>query len=640
MELGIAALAALPARLESQIDECKTIPLRFRETAKTFLLTYGITDVIDIDLTCQMAYREWLENNDALTKTQKRSYGSVLETIVVAYYSRDPPALLREIEKIPCVSGHVAVKVSAFLLQFGIKRCQDIDCKVRIAYEDYLKKTIAPSKVLEYVKGLDKLKLEATRITNETNPLKTYSLVFAEIPIYLQYHPDYQIAKSLYYTNDKSELMFDFSAPGSRTVKKQIFDMLMHVLETENNQKMRHEAYLRPLKMLYQYCIDQGISDIEQLTQKQVEGFRESIADGARSKLNAYMTVIDNLREYLFTYQKEVNWQATVWYLDRFKFSEDRYNPSNPVRRLRFDDIYDEDNRNYLQVYMRYLIGLTDGAIVNVRCKYGYIHSFLLWCEAERIKIKDISGNQMETYFQIIDAREIEPATFDKHLVTLYEFYEYLVTKGLLKNIPFLTEYYYKKFWVQHNNRVVPESVQKQMLDSLTDLPYHLRLMYLTIWATGLRLSEVCTLKGSAFERRGDTGYLRIHQTKQRREKIIPVPQRYFDLMIGYITELGIKDDEFIFKNKKGGAYATGTFRKQIREHCEAKGINCGTYVFRAHDYRHTIATGLYKDGVSIQVLREYLGHRDSNMTKQYIDYLPEQIEHKSKIYFANRGEN
>ena len=55
------------------------------------------------------------------TKTQKKSYGSVLETIVVAYYSRDPPALLREIEKIPCVSGHVAVKVSAFLLQICIR---------------------------------------------------------------------------------------------------------------------------------------------------------------------------------------------------------------------------------------------------------------------------------------------------------------------------------------------------------------------------------------------------------------------------------------------------------------------------------------------------------------------------------------
>ena len=116
--MGIVALAALPARLESQIDECKTISLRFRETAKTFLLAYGIMDVIDIDLTCQMSYREWLENNDALTKTQKKSYGSVLETIVVAYYSRDPPELLREIEQISCVSGHVAVKVSAFLLQF------------------------------------------------------------------------------------------------------------------------------------------------------------------------------------------------------------------------------------------------------------------------------------------------------------------------------------------------------------------------------------------------------------------------------------------------------------------------------------------------------------------------------------------
>ena len=52
--------------------------------------------------------------------------------------------------------------------------------------------------------------------------------------------------------------------------------------------------------------------------------------------------------------------------------------------------------------------------------------------------------------------------------------------------------------------------------------------------------------------------------------------------------------------------------------------------MFKSHDYRHTIATYFYDTGVSLQSIRDYLGHDYEEMTEQYIDYMPKKIE-KSK---------
>ena len=49
---------------------------------------------------------------------------------------------------------------------------------------------------------------------------------------------------------------------------------------------------------------------------------------------------------------------------------------------------------------------------------------------------------------------------------------------------------------------------------------------------------------------------------------------------------------------------------------------------------RHTLASGFYDDGVSIQTIRDYLGHNHENMTKQYIDYMPKKIEQANIDYF------
>ena len=67
--------------------------------------------------------------------------------------------------------------------------------------------------------------------------------------------------------------------------------------------------------------------------------------------------------------------------------------------------------------------------------------------------------------------------------------------------------------------------------------------------------------------------------------------------------------------------------------------IHISGETFKTHDYRHTLASSFYDEGVSIQTIRDYLGHNNENMTKQYIDYMPKRIEQANKEYF-NQAEN
>lgn len=68
-------------------------------------------------------------------------------------------------------------------------------------------------------------------------------------------------------------------------------------------------------------------------------------------------------------------------------------------------------------------------------------------------------------------------------------------------------------------------------------------------------------------------------------------------------------------------------------------------YLFRELEFNiddpafATLASSFYDEGVSIQTIRDYLGHNNENMTKQYIDYMPKRIEQANKEYF-NQAEN
>ena len=203
----------------------------------------------------------------------------------------------------------------------------------------------------------------------------------------------------------------------------------------------------------------------------------------------------------------------------------------------------------------------------------------------------------------------------------------------MIKDIPTEFSYYYKETYKEHHDRSVPWDTVVDILRLLKRIPYNERLLFLNICCTGCRKSEACVIKGYAYrlDSKG-TAWARVYQCKLKAEKEMPIPKVLYDLMTEYISENGIGSEEWVFKNSRGGAYQADTFSKHMKKYILDAGID--EYSFKAHDFRHLIATLLDNDGVPIEVIRDFLGHRDSDMTREYIDFLQKKLDAKNESFF------
>lgn len=627
-------MSARIAELDAELEACSNVQGRQRAAIREFLLQEGIYSIGDITDEDKEDFREHLQQKEGFSERRIKCYVSGIEVLQFSYYAPLHEDFLKELED-GKEQDAVIRKAETFLLSHGIISTAEITYEVRNAYEQYLMASIAQSKVGEYVKALDNMKLAAIRRECEKAPFKARKLVYNGGKVFLLYHPDYAMAMSFYYLRNKQELLFDFSLPVAETVKHQIFFMLNYVLEKEKNWKSRRERFLVPLKLLYEFCVEKkSIEDLEQLEEEEIVAFREKLEALEVDKADIYIQIIDNIRKFLFLRAKKTNWQASVWYMERFNLQSDRMNPATPVVRIQFMQVHDKENRQYFQKYMQYMIGVTSLAINNIRHQFYSVSDFLEYCDEKEFSILTVTGQDMDAYMKHID-RDIQPATYNKRVVGVHKFFQFMVVKGYIEKVPFFAEYYLKNVVPQHHDRAVPEDTMGKMLSSLYLFPDNLRLMFLHLWCLGLRVNEVCTIKGDAYYRMDDAAWIRIYQNKMKAEKTVPIPETLYMLMKQYIADNSISSDEYVFKSENGGAFKAGTFRVQMIKKCEELGISNGDYIFRSHDYRHTVGTALYDHGASIQAVRDFLGHKSEEMTKQYLDFIPEKIDKANEEYFS-----
>ena len=110
------------------------------------------------------------------------------------------------------------------------------------------------------------------------------------------------------------------------------------------------------------------------------------------------MQIIDNSRKILFLTAPEINWHANVWYMEQFHLSEDRLNPSSPVQRLSFIEVTNQKNRELLQEYAKYHVGIGWLTIANIRSQLYEVKKLLEYFN-EEISICQVDENQLDGYF-------------------------------------------------------------------------------------------------------------------------------------------------------------------------------------------------------------------------------------------------
>lgn len=618
-------------QLHGLISDCPTIREDAKIILEEFLIQQGIFNMNEIEESILSSFEGYLDVCGIRAKAKRNLCRNAIKKLKAYDLTLQYQGLIKDIMECG-LERPIRNKLIAFLINNGVKSVSEIDYELRNQYERTIK--MPEKNLLQYMKGMDRIKLQDIKRHESLHVIPKRPLEFKEQKLFLLYYPDYEIANSFYYTRDKHELVWDFSIEAPYILKKQIFHMLMYVLNNEPVCNMRRVRFLLPLKWLYEFCADTGIEDIEQLELDQVEAFRNTVSKKVVN-VDSAMQIVDNIRKRLFLDAEETNWRANVWYMERFHMSEERMNPSCPILRLRFYGITNKENRRLVQDYIQYQIGLTDRALSDIRQKYYFVLQFVKTIEASERAVVNLTAEDMEKYFRGLDEEKLLPDTYNVKVACIHQFFRFLKIRGLISNIPFLVEYYMKDTIPIHHDRCVPEEIVKTILLNLYQFPMVLRLMFLNLWCLGLRINEVCTLKGNAYFWNDNAAWVKVYQYKMRAEKAIPIPSVLYKVMRDYIKQNHIGPDEFIFKSAKGRAYHTNAFSKQMIKHLNKIGISCDEYAFKSHDYRHTVATFLYAHGASIQAARDYLGHENEQMTLQYLDYMPTKIRNANEEYFA-----
>lgn len=547
----------------------------------------------------------------------------------------------REVRECTEVTITVRNYVKRFLMEYDVWHLSEIDYPLRLAFEDYAHTHKLPSVApLTCLHTLDKMKLHAIREEMRTMAgRRKYGLKYAEKVIFLTYDARIEIAEQLVNANDKVGLVWDFTKPCGRKLKEQIFECLEYVIGAYEDWERRKK--LRALQLFYEYCAWAEIADIELMTLKQETQFTEYLEKKLSGvKLDGMYRTVELCRKILFLQADQIHWHAQVWYLERFHFSKERINPSKKVESFSFREITKEENKNFLKEYMRYVLGITDMSLSSIRIRFLEIRKLLQAFDGEGKSICELQEEKIHLYLEELRRKEVAEKTFNGQLFSIRHFFNFLLVKGYIQKIPFQYELYQKKLNPVHHDRSVREEVCEEILSKLYRFPEHIRLMFLHLWCVGLRCSEVCTLQGDAYEWKNGDAWIKVYQIKMKTYKRIPIPEILYKLMGVYIGKYQIQSGEYLFKNKNGGAYSYNTFRYQMLKLCSENQIAGGEYLFKSHDYRHAVATEYYESGVSIQAVRDYLGHDYEDMTRQYIDYMPRRLDAANEEFFSRQEES
>ena len=136
--------------------------------------------------------------------------------------------------------------------------------------------------------------------------------------------------------------------------------------------------------------------------------------------------------------------------------------------------------------------------------------------------------------------------------------------------------------------------------------------MYLFACYCGLRLSDVVTLQWNQID--FEKGLIIKKQVKTKHEVKAPIFERAREILMRVLPcKSKIGSDERVF-----GEALYPYINKKLKELATMAGIKKH---LTFHSSRHTFATLLVMDGVSIYKIQKFLGHKSVNMTERYLKF-------------------
>ena len=177
--------------------------------------------------------------------------------------------------------------------------------------------------------------------------------------------------------------------------------------------------------------------------------------------------------------------------------------------------------------------------------------------------------------------------------------------------------------------KLLPNVLSKQEVQQLLKATINLKhkTMLCVIYSCGLRRSELINLQPQHIDR--SRGILLIKQSKGRKDRITPLPDKIIELLEKYYKEY--KPTKWLFEGQtKGGKYNERSLNLVFAQAIKKGNIKKPATL---HWLRHSYATHLLEAGTDLRYIQELLGHSSSKTTEIYTHVSKKKIsEIKSPI--------
>jgi len=247
---------------------------------------------------------------------------------------------------------------------------------------------------------------------------------------------------------------------------------------------------------------------------------------------------------------------------------------------------------------------------------------------------KDAQPKHIHRMLQLLTEIGLSENSLARNLSSIRGFYKFLIAENIIDTDPTV-----------HIDRpkiprYLPTVLTYQEVETIfktQDTTKHLglrnRAMFETIYASGLRVSELLTLKINQVY--FDQSVLRVFG-KGSKERLVPISDSALEWITKYtdtgrpLLTKGRMGDNTLFLNKSGKPMTRMGFWKILEKAAKDGSIRKNVH---PHTMRHSFATHLIENGADLRAVQEMLGHADISTTQIYTHLDRSHIEKQYRKY-------
>jgi site-specific recombinase XerD len=292
----------------------------------------------------------------------------------------------------------------------------------------------------------------------------------------------------------------------------------------------------------------------------------------------------------------------------------------------RFNSILPMCAKNYLELLES---TMSSTSVKRLKIDVGRVHTFL---KKEKVPLKKVRRKHLEKLLKYMKSYGLSPPTRVRAILTIRQYLYWLKEHNLILAMP--EDLIQQKDFPKIARRL-PRPFSSEIDNQIQKIFYDGEDIYydglLLMRFTGIRVGELILLEFNCLRNDNKHNYyLKVPLGKLKTERLVPIAKVSIELIKKIQTQTklhakknGIKILDRLLLAPNGHHATYVNFRARINEIQTDLHFNQSA---KSHQLRHTCATELLNAGMNLVALKEFLGHKDINMTLKYAAVAPETV--------------